>query len=105
MSFAYTAVAAVTVMAYGTYQANEQAKKSNALQKQAMDNAQTNANKQFAQQEQAYNKANAKSPDVAAIMSQQSNSARGGQSGTMLTGPAGIDPTSLSLSKSTLLGG
>jgi len=99
------AMIGVGTLAAGTIAANEQAKKSNALQKQAMDNAQTNANKQFAQQEQAYNKANAKTPDVAAIMSQQSNSARGGQSGTMLTGPAGIDPTSLSLSKSTLLGG
>jgi len=31
--------------------------------------------------------------------------AAGGQSGTMLTGPQGIDPQQLALGKNTLLGG
>ena len=51
------------------------------------------------------NRANAKSPDVGALLSANSQAAKGGQSGTMLTGPSGIDPNSLSLSKSSLLGG
>jgi hypothetical protein len=105
ISAATWAMVGAGALAYGTIQANNNAKQANELNKQAMDQATVNANKQQTLQEQAFNKANAKSPDVAAILSQQSTSARGGQSGTMLTGPAGIDPTSLSLSKSTLLGG
>jgi len=104
MSYAYTAVAAVSIMAYQTYSANEQAKKANELQENAMNNATAAAKKQEVIQDQAFNKANAKTPDTSAIMSQAQQAAKGGGSGTMLTGSSGIDPTSLALSKNTLLG-
>lgn len=54
--------------------------------------------------EQSANKFNAKRPDSTAMLSQTEQAAKAGASGTMLTGPQGVDPTSLSLSKNTLLG-
>lgn len=50
------------------------------------------------------NKANAKSPDTAAIASANEQAAKGGVSSTMLTGVGGVDSSTLSLGKSTLLG-
>jgi hypothetical protein len=45
-----------------------------------------------------------KTPDVGAMLSGNQQSAKGGASSTMLTGPSGIDPTTLNLGKNTLLG-
>lgn len=108
MSFGISAatwamIGAATAVA-GTYVANENAKKANDIQAQAMQDAKKAALKQEAQADQAFNKANAKSPDVASIMSGASQSARSGGSGTMLTGPQGIDMAALNLGKNTLLG-
>lgn len=55
--------------------------------------------------ERATNRANAKTPDVAAMMAANALAGASGQSGTMLTGPGGVDPSLLTLGKSTLLGG
>jgi hypothetical protein len=52
----------------------------------------------------AVTKADAKSPDIAGMRDANAMNARGGQSGTMLTGPQGVDPNSLLLGKKTLLG-
>jgi hypothetical protein len=57
------------------------------------------------QADQANNRANAKTPDSAAAMAANIMAGKAGQSGTMLTGPQGIDPTQLTLGKNTLLGG
>ena len=57
------------------------------------------------QADEANNRANRKSPDSAAAMASAILSGKAGQSGTMLTGPQGIDPNSLMLGKATLLGG
>jgi FKBP-type peptidyl-prolyl cis-trans isomerase len=108
MSFGISAatwamVAAATTVA-GVYVQNESARKSNNLQQEAMQNAKQAALKQEAASDQAFNKANAKTPDVASIMSGASQSARSGGGGTMLTGPQGIDMAALNLGKSTLLG-
>lgn len=54
--------------------------------------------------EQSSNKYNAKRPDSTAMISQTEQAAKAGASGTMLTGPQGVDPSALSLSKNTLLG-
>lgn len=54
--------------------------------------------------EQSANKFNAKRPDSTAMLSAAEQAAKAGASGTMLTGPQGVDPASLSLSKNTLLG-
>jgi FKBP-type peptidyl-prolyl cis-trans isomerase len=86
------------------YVQNENAKKANSIQEQAMANAKQAALKQESMSDQAFNKANGKTPDVASIMSGASQSARSGGGGTMLTGPQGIDMSALNLGKSTLLG-
>lgn len=57
------------------------------------------------QSDEAINRANAKTPDTAAAMAQAILAGKAGNSGTMLTGPQGIDPTQLTLGKSSLLGG
>ena len=77
-----------------------------ALEQQqvAATQAQATADKQATLAEQANNKANAKSPDVSAMISANQQSAKAGASGTMLTGPSGIDPSTLNLGKNTLLG-
>lgn len=54
--------------------------------------------------DQLYNKQNAKAPDAAAMLSANTQAAKGGASSTMLTGPQGVDMSSLNLGKNTLLG-
>lgn len=78
----------------------EAANAQNAIAKSQLDLAKKNAQ----QQEEQINRANAKSPDIAGMLSANQNAAKGGQSGTMLTGPQGVDPNSLNLGKNTLLG-
>lgn len=53
--------------------------------------------------DQANNRANSKAPSLAALMS--ANGGGTGISSTFLTGASGVDPGSLKLSKTTLLGG
>ena len=103
ISAATWAMVAAATTAAGVYVQNENARKANDIQEQAMRNAKQAALKQEALSDQAFNKANAKTPDVASIMSGASQSARSG-GGTMLTGPQGIDMSALNLGKNTLLG-
>lgn len=104
ISAATWAMVAAATTAAGVYVQNENAKKANEIQQQAMQDAKQRAQKQEAASDQAFNKANAKTPDIASIMSGASQSARSGGGGTMLTGPQGIDMSALNLGKSTLLG-
>lgn len=62
------------------------------------------AKKNASDADMAFNRANGKSPDVMGIMDSNRMNAKGGQSGTMLTGTQGVDPTALLLGKKTLLG-
>ncbi len=89
-----TVAAVATTTAASLYQ-GEKARKA---QSQAADQARTEA-------DQAFNRANPKKPDVASMLygNQQANS--GGAGSTMITGPQGVDPSGLSLGKTTLLGG
>jgi len=82
-------------------------KQANALSKQeaAQQQAVNAAQGQRKRSEMAINQANREQPNVAGIMESASASAAGGPSGTMLTGPTGVNPNALSLGKSTLLGG
>jgi len=95
------AVAAAAGTAYSIYSGEKQ----QSAQKKANQQAQANAAKQAQQAEQEINRANQKSPDVGALLSANQQQSLSGQSGTMLTGSQGIDPNSLTLGKSTLLGG
>jgi len=73
-------------------------------QKQAQADASANATKQASAAEEATNRSLAKSPNSGAILSSAEQASKTGVGGTMLTGPAGVDPNSLQLDKKTLLG-
>ena len=70
------------------------AKKESDAQKKAQRSAEAQAQKQQQQAEREFNRANAKTPDLAGIMASN-----------MLTGPQGVSQDALSLGKNTLLGG
>jgi hypothetical protein len=109
MSFGWTAatwaaIGAVTAAAgvgASAYAANQ----GRAQQNQAMRQAAGAAAKNNQMADEATNRANAKSPDVAALMASNLAAGQQGAAGTMLTGPGGVDPNSLTLGKNTLLGG
>jgi len=98
MSFGWVAVAGLVVGTASAINANEQGRKAG---NQAKDAARATA----LQAEQANNKANAKRPDTAAAMSAAILAGKAGSSSTTLTGPQGVDPSSLTLGRSSLLGG
>ena len=60
--------------------------------------------KLYQQQTEQINRANQKQPDTTSMMAANLQAAKGGQSGTMLTGPTGVDLDQLKLGKTTLLG-
>ena len=80
------------------------ASEAKSKQESAQAQAVTAAERQRLTSQMAINQANRKKPDVSSIMQAAGASASGGASGTMLTGPTGVDPNALSLGKSTLLG-
>jgi hypothetical protein len=97
----WVAISAGASAAVSIYGADQQRKASNTANDQAV--AQAKKNQQLS--DEANNRANAKAPDSAAAMAASVLAGKSGQSGTMLTGPQGIDPTQLTLGKQTLLGG
>lgn len=97
---AVAAAAAVAGTAYSIYSGERAA----SAQKDAQAQAKQQAEKQAQAANQALNQANQKKPDTSAILSAAQQSWKSGQSGTMLTGSQGVDPTALTLGKSTLLG-
>jgi len=97
---AVMAAASVATVAASIYSGNKQADAA----KDASRQAQANADKQMKAADEANNRANQKAPDTRSILDAAKLAGRGGASGTMLTGPQGVDPNQLSLGKSTLLG-
>ena len=77
---------------------------ASTMKKSAKD-AQANADKQAKLMEQDMNRRNQKKPDIMGALNGNQTNAMAGQSGTLLTGPSGVDPGTLTLGKSTLLGG
>ena len=107
MSFGWTAatwlaIGSAATAAVGTAYSTDQARKG---ANNANDLSKANALKNQQAADEANNAANARSPDGAAAAARNAMSAQAGQSGTMLTGPSGIDATQLTLGKQTLLGG
>lgn len=99
-----TAVSAIAVLnsALGSpYQAHKASKQQKNLNNQA--EARAVADAQAA--DRAFNAANGKRPDLAALLTGNKSAAGMGVGGTMLTGPSGVDPGNLLLGKKTLLGG
>jgi hypothetical protein len=70
----------------------------------ASQQAEANAKKQEKTADEATNRANTKRADTGAALDSATQAGKAGASGTMLTGPQGIDPAALNLSKNTLLG-
>ena len=87
--------------AYSAYAGNKADQNQRSAQRQSLRAAEDQANAA----EQATNKANQKRPDIAGALASAMLAGKAGSSGTMLTGPGGIDPSALQLGKSTLLGG
>jgi uncharacterized protein HemX len=73
--------------------------------KKAAAEQRSNAEKLYAQQDQENNRRNARGPNTDALFAQNQLEGQQGETGTMLTGPSGVDPSSLSLGKNTLIGG
>lgn len=94
------AIVSAVAGAYSAYNSAEQGRK----QQSAAKKQQAQANYQASLAEQDMNRANRKQPDTNALLSAAQQSGRAGASGTMLTGAAGIDPSSLTLGRNTLLG-
>ena len=98
----WLAIGSAAVGAIGTAVSADSARRNaNTANDQAIKAAKVNA--QAA--DEANNAANAKSPDVAAMMASNLAAGKSGASGTMLTGPGGVDPSTLTLGKSSLIGG
>lgn len=93
--------AAAGYMAGDAVQSGQDAMKAQA---KASAIAIINANKAADQADQAFNRANGKQPDLAGLYSANERDSKGGISGTMLTGPQGVDPKTLMLGRNTLLG-
>ena len=103
-----TALAGATLgsTAYGIYNGQQQAgaqKKALAAQRTAQQQATAASLSTERQSEVAQNAANAKTPDVAAILQRAATMGNAGLSSTMLTGPAGVT-SGMNLGKTTLLG-
>lgn len=99
MSFTVAAVVtAAAYVGYTGYQANKSNQRQRAYQNAATKRAAADAD----MADQANNKANAKTPDIAALLAGNRNP--GGVGSTMLTGPGGVDTSKLALGRNTLLG-
>lgn len=94
------AVAAVAGAAVAYNNGQEQKKAA----EKASQQAEANAQKQEKAADEATNRANTKRADTGAALDSATQAGKAGASGTMLTGPQGIDPAALNLSKNTLLG-
>lgn len=89
------------LLGYSVYSSEKAAK----AQTRAQDQARADAARTAKAAEIATNKANQRQPDVAGMLGAAARAGQSGQGSTMLTGPSGIDPASLTLGKSSLLGG
>lgn len=103
MSGGATAVMAAAAVAGAAVAYNNGQEQKSAAEKAAKQ-AEQNAAKQEQAADQATNQANQKKPNTAWILDAAAQAGKAGASGTMLTGPQGVDPSALALGKNTLLG-
>ena len=103
MSGAATAVMAAAAVAGAAISYKNGQEQKEAAEK-ASQQAEANAKKQEKAADEATNRANTKRADTGAALDSATQAGKAGASGTMLTGPQGIDPAALNLSKNTLLG-
>lgn len=111
MSGAATAVVAAAavagaVVAYDNGQKQKRAAERAAEQQERAMKQQAKQAEDLANRaEQDMNRANQSRPNTQGALDAASQAGRAGPSGTLLTGPQGVDPNSLQLGKTTLLGG
>lgn len=98
---AITAAVAAAATTVGVYAGNKQ----RSAQKKAQRQAASNAEAARRQADREFNKANQKSPNVAALTKRNKASSKSGVSGTFLTGNQGAPTNSGMLGRTTLLGG
>jgi len=103
MSFGVVAAVAVGVSAASAVMNYKNQKDAASEQKKANARATAEAKRTADLADQATNKANRKGPNIANLMA--GNAMTKGVGSTSLTGPGGIDTSSLTLGRSTLLGG
>lgn len=96
--------AAVAAAAVGTAVAYQNGQEQKKAAERAAQQAEANAKKQEKAADEATNRANQKRADPMAAMDSATQASKAGASGTMLTGPQGVAPAALNLSKNTLLG-
>lgn len=89
---------------YGAVQQRKAQKESNRLQEQAVQQAQKQAEDMAKANKPPPKAQSAKTPDLPAINAANMAANSKGNASTFLTGPAGVDPSSLNLGKNTLLG-
>jgi len=87
-----------------TNQAKAAAQEQAAQAEKARLQAEANAKKQEKSADEATNRSNQKRADTGAALDSAIQAGKAGASGTMLTGPQGVDPNMLNLGKNTLLG-
>lgn len=97
-------IASLATAVVGTGASIIGASKARKQQQQAMMQAERQAAETKAQNERAINRANQKSPDLAAIFGFNKVGQGGGVGSTMLTGPSGVPAGTMSLGRNTLLG-
>lgn len=94
------AVASLAATGYSAYSQQQTAKKGIASQERmAQEAIQAQANQKPDAKPQA-----SKTPDRPAMSAANAAMGAKGNSGTFLTGPSGVDPSTLNLGKNTLLG-
>lgn len=103
MSGAVTAVVA-TAAVVGTAVAYKNGQDQKQAAEHAAQQARSNAKKQALAADEASNRANQKRANAGEAIDAAIQAGKAGMSGTMLTGPQGIDPNLLNLGKNTLLG-
>ena len=101
----YTAIVAAVAAVAGAGVAYSNGQEQKKAAEKANQQAEANAKKQEKAADEATNRANTKRADTGAALDSATQAGKAGASGTMLTGPQGIDPAALNLSKNTLLGG
>lgn len=74
-------------------------------QQQAQTQAVAQARSQQRQSQEAMAMANRREPDIATALASGMADQAGGPASTMLTGPGGVEPSSLMLGRQSLLGG
>lgn len=109
MPAALPAVAALLAPSAGmaAYQGDQSRKANNAnmrRQQQAQFAAESAAQRQMRENAAALAKANAKKPDIASLLGDAQDAAKQGLGATMLTGAGGVDQSTLTLGRPSLLG-